>query len=287
MADWSPIYKTGTATLTNGQTAVTGQGTSWNTAGLRAGDQIKAAGYSVTIAAINPNGIGLTLAEGWPGVTRTALPYEILRISDADRLIAAHADLMAALVPNLTSLGGLSLAANKGIHATGAGALATHDLTAFGRALAGLTGANGKIPVATAAGSAAMRDIVGTVSQAGGVPTGAIIQRGSNANGDFLRFADGTQICMMSAVLPAQAISTAASSTVTFPAQFAAADYFAYCSARFAGEGTNMSNIGLTQYNGVYFNNLTPTTMVLQSYSYRSATTISTRFNVLAIGRWF
>ncbi|MBB6011863.1 hypothetical protein HNR59_001208 [Aquamicrobium lusatiense] len=137
MADWSPIYKTGTATLTNGQTAVTGQGTSWNTAGLRAGDQIKAAGFSVTIAAINPNGTGLTLAEGWPGVTRTALPYEILRVSDADRLIAAHADLMAALVPNLTSLGGLTLAANKGIHATGAGALATHNLTAFMRGVLG------------------------------------------------------------------------------------------------------------------------------------------------------
>lgn len=135
MADWSPIYKTGTATLTNGQTAVTGQGTSWNTAGLRAGDQIKAAGFSVTIAAINPNGTALTLAEGWPGVTRTALPYEILRVSDADRLISAHADLMAALVPNLTSLGGLTLAANRGIHATGAGALATHNLTAFARTL--------------------------------------------------------------------------------------------------------------------------------------------------------
>jgi hypothetical protein len=36
---------------------------------------------------------------------------------------------------------------------------------------------------------------VGTVSQASGVPTGAIIERGSNANGTFVRFADGTQIC--------------------------------------------------------------------------------------------
>lgn len=38
-------------------------------------------------------------------------------------------------------------------------------------------------------------NILGTVSQAGGVPTGAIIERGSNANGDYVRFADGTQIC--------------------------------------------------------------------------------------------
>jgi len=36
---------------------------------------------------------------------------------------------------------------------------------------------------------------LGTVSQSGGVPTGAIVERGSNANGEYIRFADGTQIC--------------------------------------------------------------------------------------------
>jgi hypothetical protein len=39
------------------------------------------------------------------------------------------------------------------------------------------------------------RNILGTVSQSAGVPTGAIIQRGGNANGQFTRFADGTQDC--------------------------------------------------------------------------------------------
>jgi len=38
-------------------------------------------------------------------------------------------------------------------------------------------------------------NILGTVSQASGLPTGAVIERGSNANGAFVRFADGTQIC--------------------------------------------------------------------------------------------
>lgn len=37
--------------------------------------------------------------------------------------------------------------------------------------------------------------IVGAVSQSGGVPTGAIIERGSNVNGEYVRFADGTMIC--------------------------------------------------------------------------------------------
>ncbi|WP_051361310.1 hypothetical protein [Desulfuromonas sp. TF] len=38
-------------------------------------------------------------------------------------------------------------------------------------------------------------NVLGAVSQAGGVPTGAIIERGSNANGEYIKFADGTQIC--------------------------------------------------------------------------------------------
>lgn len=38
--------------------------------------------------------------------------------------------------------------------------------------------------------------ILGTVAQdANGVPTGGVIERGSNANGGYVRFADGTQIC--------------------------------------------------------------------------------------------
>jgi hypothetical protein len=38
-------------------------------------------------------------------------------------------------------------------------------------------------------------NILGTVSQSAGVPTGAIIERGSNANGEFVKYADGTLEC--------------------------------------------------------------------------------------------
>lgn len=38
-------------------------------------------------------------------------------------------------------------------------------------------------------------NILGTASESSGVPTGAIIERGSNANGEFVKYADGTQIC--------------------------------------------------------------------------------------------
>lgn len=44
-------------------------------------------------------------------------------------------------------------------------------------------------------GTASVADVVGTVSQSGGVPTGAIIESDSNNDGEYTRFADGTQMC--------------------------------------------------------------------------------------------
>jgi len=134
MADWTPIYKAGTASPSNGIQTVNGQGTNWLTAGLRAGDQFKAAGLSVSIQSVTSN-TQLILAEGWPGANRANLPYEILRVSDADRMVAASADLMQVLVPNLTAFGGLSGQANKLPWFSGAGALSLADLTPQARQL--------------------------------------------------------------------------------------------------------------------------------------------------------
>lgn len=38
-------------------------------------------------------------------------------------------------------------------------------------------------------------NVVGTVAQVAGAPDGAVIERGTTANGDYVRYADGTQIC--------------------------------------------------------------------------------------------
>jgi hypothetical protein len=70
--------------------------------------------------------------------------------------------------------------------------------------------------------------VVGTVSQSGGLPTGAVIERGSTADGDYLRFADGTQICWQTETL---SVTTAATGAIftdtklpdwTFPMAFSA-----------------------------------------------------------------
>ena len=69
--------------------------------------------------------------------------------------------------------------------------------------------------------------ILGIVSQTSGVPTGAILESGSNGNGSWLRFADGTMQCIRTG-LSTPNVSTAdgtifrsANVTWTFPSTFA------------------------------------------------------------------
>ncbi len=89
----------------------------------------------------------------------------------------------------------------------------------------------GDYGLGAAAGAVAFgrANILGMVSQVAGAPTGAVIERGSNANGDYVRFADGTQICTRTNLSAANA-STALGSlfrsddvTWTYPAAFVGA----------------------------------------------------------------
>lgn len=69
-----------------------------------------------------------------------------------------------------------------------------------------------KLPVT---GNAVIPNLVGTVSESGGIPTGAIVERGNNVNGEYVRFADGTQICTAF-----QSFLASADTTWTYPAAF-------------------------------------------------------------------
>jgi len=93
------------------------------------------------------------------------------------------------------SMLGLVGAANKFPYLNAANTAALADITALGRALLALTGTNGNIPVMTGAGTVASRPIMGTVSQSGGIPTGAIVERGGAADFGYIRDASGLQIC--------------------------------------------------------------------------------------------
>ncbi len=62
-------------------------------------------------------------------------------------------------------------------------------------------------------------NILGTVSQSSGFPTGAVIERGSNANGEYVKFADGTVICWASGKTLTYKNDSVLSITWTFPVQ--------------------------------------------------------------------
>ena len=121
-------------------------------------------------------------------------------------------------------------------------------------------------------------NILGTVSQSAGVPTGAIIERGSNANGEYTRWADGTQICW--AELKYLGIGAGIrTETWQFPATFAlrppavSGHLRAYASvAKYIGNGTS-----------------TPitTTSAPTSVNSEHSGNGSLGASVIAIGRWF
>ena len=126
-------------------------------------------------------------------------------------------------------------------------------------------------------------DIVGTVSESGGVPTGAIIQRGSNANGEFVRYADGTQICTLSITVTDQAIDTAYGSLYqsirswTFPVSFSSPPSVTCGKARW-GTAANWSGVSATTSN----------TTTFRFWDTRSrALGTDMLIEAIAIGRWY
>lgn len=189
----------GTITLTSGQTGFTWSGQSLSSADVKEGDTIylPLKGLSLKIASRTSATAG-TLTHNCPAAAAGSGQAALIEFkADLSRAPAAMADVLSRLDSgNLWSLAGINgTGGDWGVHLTGAGTMARHAQTSFGRAAAALTGAAGSFIRATGAGAAVMQAIVGTASQAGGTPTGAIIGRGENANGQWVRLADGTQFC--------------------------------------------------------------------------------------------
>ena len=128
-------------------------------------------------------------------------------------------------------------------------------------------------------------NLLGTVSQTGGVPTGAVIESGSNANGSYVKFADGTMICTqyisfadngLSFTKNTGSLNWWALKTLTFPAAFSASPKGLSASA------TNGTGLG---WASVRSTNTTTIQISIYDDTNRSGQAIT--YSYTAIGRWF
>lgn len=167
-------YRTGTVSVTNGSTTVTGTGTDF-AANSRVGD-----------AFIGPDGVlrevtnvasatVLSIFPAYSGATAAGAAYTLAPIQGYVKQLADQAR-------QIIQQWGTTLA--------GLGDVATENIVPVAKG-----GTGGTTQALARAGlglkTAAVADLLGTVSQSGGVPTGAIIERGSNANGRYVKYADG------------------------------------------------------------------------------------------------
>jgi hypothetical protein len=142
--------------------------------------------------------------------------------------------------------------------------------------IAALTTAAGGFIRTTGANTVVAQAIVGTVSQSAGTPTGAIVERGTNANGEYTRFADGTQICSHSFVTDATN-----EQVWTFPAAFSASPQ---TTANVAGSSS-------TSLQGVKISSISATTAGFRVTSITSGSStvsqIAATIRMIAVGTWF
>jgi hypothetical protein len=120
-------------------------------------------------------------------------------------------------------------------------------------------------------------NILGAVTQAAGLPTGAVMERGTGANGEFVKLADGTLVCWR-AGLTAATVNTAEGAlwrsgdvAWTYPASFVAAPVVT----------------GSADDSGVWVTTATPGTGSCTLRLIAATTRGSTvGFRAMAVGRW-
>ena len=125
-------YTSGTITLANGSTAVTGTGTLFQSAQLKEGDTLQIQNLTAVIASVNSN-TSLTLTEPWTGTSLTNAPYRARFMPDGSRQ-TSRATTMIELVGNgvLSNLAELGVEDGKTPVGNAAGEYELKDQSTFG-----------------------------------------------------------------------------------------------------------------------------------------------------------
>ncbi|WP_302117497.1 hypothetical protein [Pseudomonas aeruginosa] len=199
-------YSTGTVAVTLNSPTVTGTGTAFS-ANARVGDAFRGPDgrwYEVTNVA---SSTVISIKPNYQGSTASGQAYAVAPILGYDKDLSDRFNLIA-------NQWGSTLAGIKPWALSANAAAARGDLGLGSAAVREALGSSGALY---------SRDsILGAVSQSSGVPTGAVIQRGSNANGEFVRIADGTQVCYAAISLQYSA-NNLLSAMWSYPAGFSGA----------------------------------------------------------------
>lgn len=123
-------------------------------------------------------------------------------------------------------------------------------------------------------------NIIGTVGQSSDVPTGAVIEHGSNTNGQYIKFADGTMICFARELSATNlTLNVWKEYNYTLPAAF-------YSEPVVSPDlliGTSWAYVADIQSGGSSANQVT----ILLVTTNASYTSLNKAVQYIAIGRWF
>jgi hypothetical protein len=303
-----PWYKTGTVSVVQNSNAVIGAGTSF-IANSRVGDAFRGPDggwYEVTNIASDT---ALSISPNYQGATNNAGIYALAPMQG---YVKDSADALRALVnqfgAKLATLGttgnydvlpvlkggtGATTSGDALVNLGAAKSGANGDITSLSGLTTALSLAQGGTGGKNAAdartglglGSAAIAAILGTVSQSGGVPTGAIFESGSSSAGSWVKFASGLMITVQSLSLTPGWTSVTANRFAgpiigNMPALFSAAPLL-FVQVRDPSAAGRAAWCPLADAtNGNTFS------LFLASPSASTVTT-SVSFNIFAIGRWF
>lgn len=215
-----------------------------------AGDTLPAAQVANAISALLA---GYVAGSNTPVATTNSI---LVAIQNLQAQVTARA--ASGANNDITSLAGLTTALSIAQGGTGVTTLAAQLAALQGQ------GAYGK------------SNVLGIVSQVSGVPTGALMEYGANANGEYWKFAGGLMLCK-GPVSGSVGANTFAQFAYTIPATFVNTDYFAASFVQPLSSG---------DFYGATFKVVTSTAQV--QFGFRNgATAQNISGHWVAIGRWY
>lgn len=130
-------------------------------------------------------------------------------------------------------------------------------------------------------------NVVGHVNLSDGVPSGAIIERGANANGEYIKFADGTMICCVSNfTIPTTPLSASFSVVCILPAAFASIDGMKPVASVLSTNSGNLEASGALYRNGFSLEILSKSQIRFAGYTYVSPIQTPLTIGVQIVGSW-